>query len=119
MLNLKSIIPFLLRRPSALESRAARWAVLALAATGAAFLVWSAVIHLELWGDGYRDISVIGPLFLVQGIVCIILGVAIVAFRWLALIAAGAVAGVATAVGLLLSVYVGLFGYTESLTVPY
>jgi hypothetical protein len=29
------------------------------------------------------------------------------------------VAGVATAVGLLLSVYIGLFGYTESLTVPY
>jgi hypothetical protein len=39
MLNLKSIIRFLLRRPSALRSRAARWAVLALAATGAAFLV--------------------------------------------------------------------------------
>jgi hypothetical protein len=55
----------------------------------------------------------------VQGIASIILGVAIVAFRWLALLAAGAVAGVATAVGLLLSVYVGLFGYTESLTVPY
>ena len=53
MLNPTSIIRFLLRGPSALESRAARWTVLALAATGAAFLVWSAVIHLELWGDGY------------------------------------------------------------------
>ncbi len=39
--------------------------------------------------------------------------------RWLALLAAGAVTGVATAVGLLLSVHVGLFGYTESLAVPY
>ena len=39
---------FLLRRPAALESRIARWTVLALAAIGAAFLVWSAVIHLEL-----------------------------------------------------------------------
>jgi hypothetical protein len=110
---------FLFRRPAALESRTARWTVLALAGIGGAFLVWSAVIHLELWGDGYSDISVIGPLFLAQGIACIILGVAIVAFRWLALLAAGAVAGVATAVGLLLSVYVGLFGYTESLSVPY
>jgi hypothetical protein len=119
MLNLKSIIPFLLRRPSALRSRAARWAVLALAATGAAFLVWSAVIHLELWGDGYSDISVIGPLFLAQGIGCIVLALAIVAFRSLALLAAGAVAGAATAVGLLLTVHVGLFGYTESLSVPY
>ena len=64
-------------------------------------------------------ISVIGPLFLVQGIASIVLGVAVVALRWLALLAAGAVAGVATAVGLLLSAYVGLFGYTESLSVPY
>src|ERR1700684_2926336 len=37
----------------------------------------------------------------------------------LALLAAGAVAGAATAVGLLLTVHVGLFGYTESLSVPY
>ena len=109
----------LLRRPSALESRIARAAVLVLTGIGAGFLVWSAVIHLELWSDGYKDISVIGPLFLVQGIACIVLALAIVAFRWLALLAAGAVAGVATAVGLLLSVYVGLFGYTESLSVPY
>ena len=119
MLNPTSIIRFLLRGPSALESRAARWAVLALAAIGAAFLVWSAVIHLMLWSDGYKDISVIGPLFLAQGIGCIVLGVAIVAFRSLALLAAGAVAGAATAVGLLLTVHVGLFGYTESLSVPY
>ena len=119
MLNRQAMIRFLLRKPGTLKSPAARWAVLALAATGGAFLVWSAVIHLELWGDGYRDISIIGPLFLVQGIASIILGVAIVALRWLALLAAGAVAGVATAVGLLLSVYVGLFGYTESLSVPY
>jgi hypothetical protein len=119
MLNLTSITRFLLRGPSALESRTARLTVLALAAIGAAFLVWSAVIHLELWGDGYSDISVIGPLFLAQGIGCIVLGVAIVAFRSLALLAAGAVAGAATAVGLLLTVHVGLFGYTESLAVPY
>ena len=119
MFNRQLIIGYLFRRPAALESRTARWAILALAAIGGAFLIWSAVIHLELWGDGYSDISVIGPLFLAQGIVCIILGVVIVAGRWLALLAAGAVTGVATAVGLLLSVYVGLFGYTESLSVPY
>jgi hypothetical protein len=119
MFNLELITRFLLRQPAALESRTARLAILALAAIGGAFLIWSAVIHLELWDDGYSDISVIGPLFLAQGIVCIILGAAIVAFRRLALLAAGAVAGVATAVGLLLSVYVGLFGYSESLSVPY
>jgi hypothetical protein len=119
MFNRESVIRFLLRRPSALQSRIARWTVLALTGTGAGFLVWSAVIHLMLWSDGYKDISVIGPLFIIQGIACIVLAVAIVAFRWLALIAAGAVAGVATAVGLLLTASVGLFGYVESLTVPY
>jgi hypothetical protein len=119
MFNRKSVIRFLLRGPSAQRSRIARWTVLALAGTGAGFLVWSAVIHLMLWSDGYKDISVIGPLFLVQAIACIVLAVAIVALRWLALLAAGAVAGVATAVGLLLTASVGLFGYTESLTVPY
>jgi|ERR1700722_1471345 len=119
MFNRERVIRFLLRRPGALNSRIARWTVLVLAATGAAFLIWSAVIHLMLWSDGYKDISVIGPLFLVQAIVCIVLAVAIVAFRWLALLAVGAVTGVATAAGLLLSASVGLFGYTESLTVPY
>jgi hypothetical protein len=119
MFNRENAIGFLLRRPGVMNSRIARLTVLALTATGAGFLVWSGVIHLMLWSDGYKDISVIGPLFLVQGIVSIILGVIIVAFRWLALLAAGAVAGIATAVGLLLSVYVGLFGYTESLAVPY
>jgi hypothetical protein len=119
MLNPKPMIRFLLRRPNALQSRAARAAVLALAGVGGGFLVWSSVIHLMLWNDGYSGISVIGPLFLAQGVVGILLGVALVAFRSLALLAAGAVTGVATAVGLLLSVYVGLFGYSESLSVPY
>ena len=119
MFNRESVIRFLLRRPGALQSRIARWTVLVLTAIGAAFLVWSAVIHLELWADGYKDISVIGPLFLVQAIAGIVIAVAIVALRWLALLVVGAITGVATAVGLLLSVYVGLFGYVESLTVPY
>ncbi len=119
MFNRESAIRFLLRRPGTLSSRVARLTVLALAATGAGFLVWSAVIHLMLWSDGYKDISVIGPLFLVQAIASIVLALAIVALRWLALLAAGAVAGVATAGGLLLSANVGLFGFTESLSVPY
>jgi hypothetical protein len=119
MVNPKPAIRILLRKPDALQSPIASWMVMALAGTGAGFLVWSAVIHLQLWADGYQDISVIGPLFLIQAIASIILAVAIVAFRRLVLLAAGAVAGLATAAGLLLSVYDGLFGYTESLAVPY
>jgi hypothetical protein len=51
MFNRELITRFLLRRPAALESRTARWTILALAGISAAFLVWSAVIHLELCGN--------------------------------------------------------------------
>ena len=107
-----------LRGPASLTSPAARWAVTLLAVAGAGLLVWSGVIHLQLWSEGYRTISVIGPLFLVQGIASIVLAVALVAFRRLVLLAAGAALAAGTAAGLLLSASVGLFGYTESLAVP-
>ena len=77
MFNRASVIRFLLRRPGAPQRRIAVWTVLALTGVGAGFLVWSAVIHLMLWSDGYKDISVIGPLFLVQAIACIVIAVAI------------------------------------------
>ena len=109
----------LLSGPASLTSPAARWAVTLLAVAGAGLLVWSGVIHLQLWSDGYRSISIIGPLFLIQGIASIVLAVALVAFRRLVLLAAGAVLAVATAAGLLLSAGIGLFGYQESLAVPY
>jgi hypothetical protein len=105
--------------PAQLASPLSYWAVTLLAAAGAALLVWSAVIHLQLWSDGYRDISVIGPLFLIQGIASIALALPLVVFRRLVLLAAGAILLAATAVGLLLSAGVGLFGYQESLAVPY
>ena len=108
----------LLRGPASLTSPAARWAVTLLAVAGAGLLVWSGVIHLQLWSEGYRSISVIGPLFLVQGIASIVLAVALVAFRRLVLLAAGAALAAGTAAGLLLSAGIGLFGYTESLAVP-
>jgi hypothetical protein len=105
--------------PAQLASPLSRWAVTLLAAAGAALLLWSAVIHLRLWSGGYRDISVIGPLFLIQAVAGIALAVPLVVFRRLVLLAAGAVLLAATAVGLLLSAGIGLFGYQESLAVPY
>ena len=108
----------LLRGPASLTSPAARWAVTLLAVAGAGLLAWSGVLHLQLWSEGYRTISVIGPLFLVQGIASVVLAVALVAFRRLVLLAAGAALAAGTAAGLLLSASVGLFGYTESLAVP-
>jgi hypothetical protein len=106
-------------RLTARPAPAARRAVSLLALAGAAALVWSSVIHLMLWSDGYRSISVIGPLFLVQGISGIALALAVVAFRRAFLLAAGALLLASTAGGLLLSATVGLFGYQESLAVPY
>ncbi len=109
----------LVRGPGRLNPPVARWAVSLLAIAGAVFLVWSGVIHLMLWADGYRDISVVGPLFMIQGVGSMLLAALLAFFRWLVLIAAGAVTLVATAVGLLLSVDISLFGYQESLAVPY
>src|SRR5271155_4970268 len=100
----------LLRGPATLTSPAARWAVTLLAVAGAALLVWSGVIHLQLWSDGYRSISVIGPLFLIQGIASIVLAVALTAFRRLVLLAAGAGLGAATAARVMLRAGSGLFG---------
>jgi hypothetical protein len=105
--------------PAQLASPLSRWAVTLLAVAGAALLIWSAVIHLQLWSGGYRDISVIGPLFLLQGIASIALALPLVVFRRLVLLAAAAILLAATAVGLLLSAGIGLFGYQESLAVPY
>ena len=109
----------LARGPARMKSPSARWGVNVLAIAGAALMVWSGVIHLQLWSDGYRSISVIGPLFLIQGVGGIALAVVIAVFRRLVLMAAGAVMMAATAAGLLLSAGVGLFGFTESLAVPY
>jgi hypothetical protein len=102
-----------------MKSPNARWAVNVLAVAGAALMVWSGAIHLQLWSDGYRSISVIGPLFLIQGVGGIALAVVLAVFRRVVLMAAGAVMMAATAAGLLLSAGIGLFGFTESLAVPY
>jgi hypothetical protein len=102
-----------------MKSPAARWTVNVLAVAGAALMVWSSVIHLQLWSDGYRNISVIGPLFLIQGVGGIALAVVLAVFRRLILMAAGAVTMAATAAGLLLSAGIGLFGFQESLAIPY
>jgi hypothetical protein len=112
-------VRLLVKGPGGLASPTARWTVNFLALAGAVLLVWSGVIHIRLWSDGYRDISVIGPLFIIQGVGTIVIAVVLVIFRRLVLLAAGAVALAATAVGLLLSVHIGLFGYRESLAVPY
>src|ERR1700690_1606754 len=86
---------------------------------GSALLAASSAIHLELWSMGYRSIPTIGPLFLVQVIAGALLAVLLLLSRRLLMVAAAAGFMIATIGGLLLSVYVGLFGFMDSLAAPY
>lgn len=105
-------------RPSRIESPTTRWAVNVLAWAGAILVLLSGLVHLKLYGS-YQGISVIGPLFLAQGIVGILLALALAVFRRMWLVLGGAAFCVATAAGLLISVNFGLFGFQDSLAVPY
>lgn len=111
----------LTRSPRVIPSPGLRATVTVLILAGAALTLISGVIHLYLWGEtnGYREIATIGPLFLVQGISALVIGLATAALRWLAavLAAAGLLAG--TAAGLLITIEAGLFGFRESWGAPY
>ena len=80
---------------------------------GAALLLASGGIHLDLYVTGYRTIPTIGPLFLLQVIAAFVLAAGIlVTGNWL-VAAAGAGFAVSVLGGYLLSLWVGLFGFTE------
>jgi predicted lipoprotein with Yx(FWY)xxD motif len=80
---------------------------------GAAFLIASGAIHLDLYLTGYNSIPTIGPLFLLQIIAAFLLAAAIPATGHRLAYAAGAGFAIATLGGYLLSLKVGLFGFTE------
>jgi len=86
-----------------------------LRAVTAAGVLLSADIHLQLWSEGYRNIAVIGPLFLLNAAGGLVVAVALLAlpYRLVALAAAGF--GAATLAAFTVSATVGLFGVTESL----
>jgi|HubBroStandDraft_1064217.scaffolds.fasta_scaffold42581_2 predicted lipoprotein with Yx(FWY)xxD motif len=80
---------------------------------GAALLIASGAIHLDLYLTGYRTIPTIGWLFLLQVIAAFALAVVIpLTGNWLAA-AAGAGFAVSVLGGYLLSLRFGLFGFTE------
>ncbi len=80
---------------------------------GAALLVAAGAIHLDLYLTGYRTIPTIGPLFLLQVIAAFVLAAGIlVTGNWL-IDALGAGFAVSTLGGYLLSLWFGLFGFTE------
>jgi len=111
----------LLRGPSALASAPGRVIVTVLIAGGAACAVYSGYIHLYLWGRQqfpYRDIPTIGPLFLIQGIVAILIGLLVITRR-LGAVLAGAGLLVVSVAALVIDVEVGMFGFKDSWSVPY
>lgn len=111
----------LLRGPADLLTLLARVAVTVMIAGGAACTVGSGIIHLYLWGMryGYRNVPTIGPLFLVQGIAAIVLGLLTLASRRvLVLVLAGGMM-VLCVVALVVAVDVGLFGFKDSWAAPY
>ncbi len=111
----------LLRRPADLRSLPWRVVVTAMIAGGAGCTVASGVIHLYLWEKqyGYKDVPTIGPLFLLQGIAAILVGLLAIVTRRVAalLVAAGLL--IASVVALVLAVEVGLFGFRDSWLAPY
>lgn len=112
----------LLRGPADLASVLARVAITVTIAGGAACAVYSGYIHLYLWGRQqfpYRDIPTIGPLFLIQGIVAILIGLLIIITRRVGALLVGAGMLVVSVVALVIDVEVGMFGFKDSWSVPY
>jgi hypothetical protein len=112
----------LLRGPRDLASLVARVVVTLVIAGGAACAVYSGYIHLYLWGRQqypYRDIPTIGPLFLVQGIVAILIGLLIIISRRVGALLIGAGLMVVSVAALVIDVEVGMFGFKDSWSVPY
>jgi predicted lipoprotein with Yx(FWY)xxD motif len=92
---------------------AAGWPRLALRVAGAGLLAATAAIHLDLYLTGYRSIPTIGWLFLLQVIAAFGLAVAVLVSGNRLVAAAGAGFALSTLGGYLLSVWIGLFGFTE------
>jgi hypothetical protein len=87
---------------------------------GGLLLVCSSYIHFHLWQKvGYRRIPTIGPLFILQSIAGLGLGLAVMAIRrvWIAVLGTGI--AISTMAGFLLSVEVGLFRFKDTWSAPF
>lgn len=83
----------------------------------AAGVLLSADVHFDLWyANGFREIDTIGPLFLLNAIGGLVIGLVLLCWRhWLPALAAAGF-GVATLVAFYLSVTIGLFNFKEIAT---
>jgi hypothetical protein len=76
-------------------------------------------VHLKLWLDGFRDISMVGPMFLLNAVAALVIAVALLVWRsWVPLFLAAGF-GAATLLAFLISATVGLFSVHEVWTGSY
>lgn len=74
----------------------------------------SGVVHLDLWTLGMSRVDVVGPLFLLNAVAGLALGLAVLLWRhWLPLLASAGF-GAATLAAAVLSVTVGFLGVQET-----
>jgi hypothetical protein len=94
-------------------------AVLVVVASAAT--AWSGVVHLKLWNEknGYAQLPVVGKMFLLQGIACLVLALAAVVLRRLVVSVLGALLMAFSIGGLAVSLRGTLFGYHEYTDAPY
>jgi hypothetical protein len=86
---------------------------LVLRLAGGGLLMAAGAIHLDLYLTGYQSIPTIGWLFLLQVIAAFGLGAVVLVSAGSLIAAVGAVFALATLGGYLLSLWTGLFGFTE------
>src|SRR5215468_9536576 len=80
----------------------------------AAGVFLAAVVHLDLWAQGFRSIETIGPLFMLNFVAGMIIGLGVLVWRhWLPALAAAGF-GAATVAAFWISVIHGLFGVKET-----
>lgn len=106
-------------KPLSARRDARRWAADGSMVLGAAMVVWSGAIHLDLWTAGYRSLPTIGWLFLFQAVVAFVAGATVVVTRRVEAAAAGALLLASTAMGLVWSVEWGLFGFQDRYGAPF
>jgi hypothetical protein len=104
-----------------LESQRSETWTWALRLLGALLLAAMAAVHGYLWEQGYDDIEVIGPSFLLNTVLGGLGAVSLVVaprrrLPWIA--AAGAALAAGSLAALILSTTVGLFGFVESTSAP-
>ncbi len=115
--RLTGLIRALAGRPRPGPAR--RLVALVLRVGGAALLAWIGYVHWLLWHEGYRLIATDGPFFLVDAIAAGVLAVVLLAWPRAIVGLAAAAFTLGTILALVISLTVGLFGFTESISAPH